>query len=402
MNDSLLMVDCQFANTRASGGAGTYVKKLVDHLVQNELQLNFDLKIENASIDSREISIKAVKTRARDFAQTVLPRSTYDLLIALYRQTNVHKQILKNQQEIAKKSEYKTMIVHELTNYSVHNSIGRLKTFPNTKLLATFLDIQDHFYPDFFDDHELLQRRKNYSFLSHYCEHFIAISEHTKRTMVDILGIPPKMITVIYLASEESPPVEDLEFQRRISELGQYFIYPAKLWKHKNHRMLLKCLSRIKTDLHQHKTKFILTGGASSAEIKAMESQIREFDLEDCVVPMGFLTENHLKLLISHAHFLVFPSLFEGFGMPVIEAMQMSCPVISSTAGSLPEICKDAAIMFDPTNTEQLCEIMSGCLREEVDRENLIKKGLVNVERFSWDKCITETLGVYQGIFRGN
>jgi glycosyltransferase involved in cell wall biosynthesis len=110
--------------------------------------------------------------------------------------------------------------------------------------------------------------------------------------------------------------------------------------------------------------------------------------------------EEHLLPLLSHADLFVLPSLYEGFGLPVLEAQQAAVAVACSTAGSLPEVGGDGAIYFDPTSLEATADTIHRCLADATLRSQLILKGRENVKRFSWEKTARETLSVYRDVFK--
>ena len=132
-------------------------------------------------------------------------------------------------------------------------------------------------------------------------------------------------------------------------------------------------------------------------ERKQLEKLISDYSLGDLVKILGFVSAEHLKELIRNAEFLIFPSLFEGFGLPVLEAMSLGCPVISSSAGSLPEVGGDGPIYFDPASEDQLIAILDSVISDKgIDRVEMIKKGYENCKRFSWDKTFSQTLNIYK------
>jgi len=125
-----------------------------------------------------------------------------------------------------------------------------------------------------------------------------------------------------------------------------------------------------------------------------VEDNIKKFGLENDVIFPGWIQTDDLTRLLAGAKAMVFPSLYEGFGIPVIEAMACGTPVVCSNTTSLPEVAGEAAILIDPKNKEQLIEAMEKIVSKEELRKDLIEKGLKNVKRFSWEKCARETLRV--------
>ncbi len=295
-----------------------------------------------------------------------------------------------------------SILLHELTNYSVIDEIGQLCLLQNLFLIVTFLDIQDIFYPQYFTDKQLSRRRLLYSFYKERADFFLAISNFTKQTMVDFLKIPEEKIIVTHLAADDllfTVPSNDIK--KIISSLGRYWIYPAKAWLHKNHIFLFQALGKIKNILYQKQVKLVLTGGFKDQEISTLKKSIRDNKLDDAIHILGFISDSQLQALIKGAEYLVFPSLFEGFGMPILEAMTLGCPVISSNAGSLPEVGGDAAVYFDPKDKDKFSALLESLLLEKgVDRNLMIKKGFENSKRFSWDATFRKTVEVYNTLLQ--
>ena len=123
-------------------------------------------------------------------------------------------------------------------------------------------------------------------------------------------------------------------------------------------------------------------------------------EIQDRVTITGYVPEEHVLPLLSHADLFVLPSLYEGFGLPMLEAQQAAVAVACSTAGSLPEVGGDGALYFDPTSVEHIADTIRRCLADATLRSQLILKGRANLSRFSWDKTARETLSVYQDAFK--
>ncbi len=291
-------------------------------------------------------------------------------------------------------------LIHELTNYGVCEFAGRMVLNPNCLLVVTFLDIQDIFYPEYFTDRVLLKRRLAYSFYKDKAELILAISHFTKQTLVEYLGIPEEKIIVTHLAADDikkQVPVENNKIGDAFA--GRFWLYPAKFWKHKNHAMLLKALGKVQKIARKEEVRLVLTGGFSQKDLADLSSLIQENCVEDLVEVLGFVSDSQLESLFRQAEYMIFPSLFEGFGMPVLEAMTFGCPVLSSNAGSLPEIGGDAALYFDATNEEDFVSLIESILQGNgPDRNVLISNGFKNIQRFSWEETYKKTVDGYKSL----
>ena len=119
---------------------------------------------------------------------------------------------------------------------------------------------------------------------------------------------------------------------------------------------------------------------------------------QDRIIFTGYVLDNDLSAIYSGAVAFIFPSLYEGFGLPVLEAMQCGTPVISSNSSSLPEVVGDAGILIDPKDEDHLCQAMLDVLTDSNLRESLRKKGLERAKQFSWKKCADQTVEIYKKI----
>ncbi len=244
-------------------------------------------------------------------------------------------------------------------------------------------DLQHEEYPAFFTSAELVRRREDFRRLIEGCGAVATLSEHS-RTIIcreyrnrydDIFTLPGAN----QFATELSPVYGD-----KISAIKlpiPYFYYPAKLWPHKNHEMLLKAFALFRSSAKAHEDFTLVLSGDPSGwpRLKASSDSTN-------VVHMGFVPDNEVALLFRNATALVFPSLFEGFGMPVLEAFGFGCPVISSNAASLPELADDAAILVDPHSAEELARAMAAIADDKALRVSLIAKGTERLQFYSWEK----------------
>ena len=144
----------------------------------------------------------------------------------------------------------------------------------------------------------------------------------------------------------------------------------------------------------KNKIKIVAFGGGrfSSQEIL----NINEFGFKDGFVQQVGGNDEVLASLYANALCFLYPSLYEGFGLPSLEAMAAECPVVSSNTSSMPEVVNQAGVYFDPNNTDEMCSAIERVVEDEALRLNLIQLGLENIKLFSWQKCATETLEIYK------
>lgn len=419
MKQQTLIVSGQGHDVKTSGGAGKYTHQLLLRLNSpsaRELLPNCSLQLiqfpelhsprEFGASAHASVAVPSLKHRSKDLAKRaakrILPGAGFQMLKAGYLAARGNQGAAAPGPNAASPAHpwfdlKNPTLLHELTNYRVSPEVGRLSLSSKFKLCVTFLDIQDYFYPEYFDDHALINRRLHYTLYKDRADAFFAISEFTKSTMVDRMGIHPDKITVTHLAADDmeiikiSDPVKSWA-----SNLGRFILYPAKAWSHKNHEFLLRAISKRRDQFLNARMSLVLSGGFDAQDLARLNRLASDAGVSDCVRILGFQSDESLQALIRAAEFLVFPSLYEGFGMPVLEAMTLGCPVLSSTAGSLPEVAGDAAVYFDPRQEESLIAVLDQVLRDQIDRASLTEKGLRNCARFSWEKTFQTTISRYR------
>jgi glycosyltransferase involved in cell wall biosynthesis len=173
-----------------------------------------------------------------------------------------------------------------------------------------------------------------------------------------------------------------------------YFLHVGRLQARKNLVRLVEAFHRLRAQ-HEAPHKLVLVGRESweSGEIFAA---IRRLGLESEVVHLGYVPGEDLPHLYTGAEAVVFPSLFEGFGIPVIEAMSFGTPVVTSRATSLPEVAGDAALLVDPYSTEEIAEAMRRVIAESGLRETLRQRGMERARQFTWRRTALETKRIYE------
>ena len=239
--------------------------------------------------------------------------------------------------------------------------------------VVTALDVQHLVYPRFFSPVERAYRRFAYDRSFRNARLVIAISEHVGRSLVERAGVSADRVRVVPLAVDHTTFVPGAE-QRE-----PFLLYPAHGWPHKNHERLFEAFGLLREE--RPELQLVLTGGGH-----------RGAPTPPGVVVRGHVPRDELVRLYQTASALVFPSLYEGFGLPVLEAMASGCPVAASTSGALPEVCGNAARLFDPTDPEEIAEAVRDVLAAPARFAQL---GLARAARFSWDECACRHDDVY-------
>lgn len=225
----------------------------------------------------------------------------------------------------------------------------------------------------------------------------IAVSQSTKDDLIHCLDIPGERISVVYEGIDHRVfrPVRQRIYHH------PYILFVGTEHPRKNFTTLLKAFSQLKSEPRFKKLKLVKVGDAGGQETDFRSQTmgvVESLGLVDEVIFTDFIPETDLPTHYSGAEALVFPSLYEGFGFPVLEAMACACPVITSNTSSLPEVAGEAGIMVDPQNINSLAEAMSKVLTDGKLRNNMIRKGLEQAKGFSWEKTAEQTLEVYHKV----
>ncbi|NJK53447.1 MAG: glycosyltransferase family 4 protein [Leptolyngbyaceae cyanobacterium SU_3_3] len=270
--------------------------------------------------------------------------------------------------------------------------------------VAIVYDLQHLDYPDFFTDEERQHRDQFLNNLLQVAQKLICISEFSRQSFLTKLNAPAEKLAVTYISVHDRwPGLDPATVTKNLQELGlsdrSYAFYPANYWPHKNHRMLLTAYEIYQNNFPGNTLNLVFTGALKQEEQKLQE-MVAEAGLSDRVHFLGYLSEAHLESVWRGCHVLVFPSLYEGFGIPVLEGMIFGKPVLSSTAGSLPEVGGNAVIYFDPKDPEELANCLSQIDRNETAATDLIQKGYERLKQFESEKMVQEYLKVFLEVVR--
>jgi glycosyltransferase involved in cell wall biosynthesis len=236
---------------------------------------------------------------------------------------------------------------------------------------TTVLDVQHEVFPEFFSRAELAYRRHVYGWTVRKSRIVITISEHAREALIERLGLDPARVRAIHLA------VDHDRFCPGDNAREPFLLYPANAWKHKNHARLFEAFALVRRE--RSELSLVLTGAGHE-----------RLTLPDGVESRGHVSLEELVELYRTAGALVYPSLYEGFGIPCVEAMACGCPVAASDVASIPEVCGNAAVYFDPLDPESIAE----ALRTVLDRPP--QGGIERAAAFTWDECARRHDAVYE------
>lgn len=230
-------------------------------------------------------------------------------------------------------------------------------------------------------------------------EKVIAISKHSAKDINEYLGIAKEKIETIYEAGGEEfhPKKEHSSEVLKKYNISQPYILHTGNWRtHKNIPCLIDAFNSLCKEYND--ITLVLTGKAEGKN-KAQE-MIEASPNKDRIKSLGFIDPKDMAPIMNHAFMYVFPSFYEGFGLPPLEAMSSGVPVIIANATALPEICGDAGLKFDPSSPNELVSQMKKYLEHTDIRKKAIEKGLQRVNQFSWKKMAQETLDLYKTVIK--
>lgn len=293
-------------------------------------------------------------------------------------------------------------------------------TLPLRRVAPTVVTIHD-VIPLIFKEHYPVGLKGKINFLLQKaalknCQAFITDSDASKQDIIKHLKLESEKVFPIPLAAEERfkllSDTKLLYAKRKLNLPDRYLLYVGDANWVKNIPFLIKAFRKLKnisSDLND--LKLILVGGVflkrvndinhpELESLKLVNKLIEEQGLEESIVRVGNLEKDELAAFYNLASAYVQPSFYEGFGLPVLEAFACGVPVVCSNGGSLPEVGGDAALFFNPQNLNQFINLLREVLQNMSLREKLIKLGLKQAEKFSWQKVVDETKAVYMKILR--
>jgi alpha-1,3-rhamnosyl/mannosyltransferase len=282
--------------------------------------------------------------------------------------------------------------------HATDHHIPKLRGVP---VVATIMDAIPFIHPEWVS--QRLRWAKNVAFrkASHWAEHIITISEFSKRDIIEEFGISERNITVIPLGYDESL-CRRVDYAKRQAILQQYglsdgfFLFVGTLQPRKNVRRLIAAHRSLNSSIRSaHPLVIVGNFGwgdeAQLQDIDQMERQGHGRWLRR--VPQG-----DLVALMQSATALVYPSLYEGFGLPVLEGFAAGIPVVSSNTTSIPEVAGDAAMLVNPLDTEEIAHAMSSLVEDEHLAMQLVLRGNERLKHFSWQACASKTIDVYRAV----
>jgi glycosyltransferase involved in cell wall biosynthesis len=232
----------------------------------------------------------------------------------------------------------------------------------------------------------------------HVAAHILADSQATRDGLIREYGADPARITVVYPGVDENlrrvdDPAAIAAARAKYDISGEYLLYVGTLHPRKNLVRLIEAFSALESGALK-----LVVAGQKGWLYDRIFARVQELGVEQRVIFPGYVADADLPALLSGARVFAFPSLYEGFGFPVLEAMACGVPVVCSDVSSLPEVAGDAALLVDPLDTRAWATALERALTDEELRVELTTRGYVQVERFSWQRAAEATLNVLEKV----
>ena len=271
-------------------------------------------------------------------------------------------------------------------------------TLPRTRTVLTVHDLSFLHYPDHFVPKLVRYLESVVPRSVARADRVLADSEATRADLIRLLGVPPEKVEVLYSGVDPRfrPEPEPGERERLKARYGvgdqPYVLSVGTLQPRKNFVRLIRAFARLRSATLRLAPRLLIAGGRGWLYEEVLEEAERRGDR---VRLLGFVDDADLPALYRNARLFVFPSFYEGFGLPVLEAMACGVPVVCSSASSLPEVAGDAALLVDPHDEEGLAAAMERALADETLRAEMRARGLQQAARFTWDRAARQLLSVF-------
>jgi glycosyltransferase involved in cell wall biosynthesis len=263
----------------------------------------------------------------------------------------------------------------------------------NIPTVCVIYDLQYKTYPQFFAPEDVAHRDRTFIEAVRRSTALAAISNYSRDAAIAEGELDPAHIKTVHLHisqhSLRNAARDNTILDRLQLVAGKYLIYPANFWKHKNHEMLLTAFGIARRSGLADEIRLVCTGAPGARQQWLIEAA-RVLGLKDYVLFPGYLTNAELLALVTNSSGVIFPSLYEGFGLPVVEAMATGVPVACSNVTSLPEVAGDAAILFDPRIPEQIAQAIISLAHDKKLTARLVRAGDMRATKFSDSKRMGE------------
>lgn len=267
--------------------------------------------------------------------------------------------------------------------------------------IATIHDLSFIHYPDFHPKHRVAYLQRNLPQTIKRAAHLITDSTYIRDEIMDYYNVKPEKISTIPLGvsslfSPRSKTETMTTLQKHHLRHGQYFLSVATVEPRKNLSTLLKSFLQLPLE-YQREYPLVLVGGSGwlNSDLHRRVATLQEQGL---IKYLGYLPDSELYDIYASARVFALPSIYEGFGLPILEAMASGIPVLTSNASSIPEVSSDAAILVNPHDHNQITYHLKRLCEDDTLCTEMTKKGLENAKQYTWEACVQKTVKIYQQV----
>jgi len=272
--------------------------------------------------------------------------------------------------------------------------------FPSCKTVVSIFDLAHERYPQFFHPVEGRALRSLVRWSAKRADRVVTVSHFSARDLVEIYGVKPENITVVYLAaSEDFHPMDRKVCREYVSKKyglqSPYILYTGRLQARKNLVRLVEAYSQLS---QKDNAENLVLVGKQDWQADEVLACVKKHQLESRVTFLGYVPKEDLPYLFNAAKLFVYPSIFEGFGLPVVESMACGTPTITSQGSSLEEVAGDAALLVDPLSVTSIRDAMARALQDPVLLQSLGERGLARSKQFNYLTAAEKTLAIYESV----
>jgi glycosyltransferase involved in cell wall biosynthesis len=362
-------------------GIGRYVASLIEHLdkpQEIEVFLAFNRIIKN--IDA---------TNYKEMHSVLNSRYPYNIIRRLMKPNALYKF------PFDRFTKEKFDVFHG-TNFTILPTV-------KAKSVVTVHDLAYMIYPETTSDKIYHHHSKWVPYSVQKADRVIADSYQTQRDLIRLLNIPEGKIDVVHLAGNPVfRPMHSNEYEHIYNQYSlpeKYILYVGTVEPRKNLITLIKAFSQMKRESGTQEKLVIV--GAKGWKFSPIFELIQDLKMEHDIIFTGYVSDEDLVAIYNGALCFVLPSIYEGFGLPLLEAMQCGLPVLASNVSSIPEVMGDAGILVDPMDINQWSESLGKVIINSLLRDELASKSLDRAKQFTWEKVANQTIEVYYKALKG-
>ncbi|MBI2617077.1 glycosyltransferase family 4 protein [Candidatus Gottesmanbacteria bacterium] len=281
--------------------------------------------------------------------------------------------------------------------FSPSHYVPRFSPLPH---VMSIMDVSFLFFPELFRKKDLYQLKEWTAYSVKKAVSILTISHFSRNSIIDAYKVSPDRVVVTYPGYDKKSfrkdrlKTKDQDLIKRLGIRGRYILFVGTIQPRKN---ITKLLDAFETIQKEHDISLVLVGKKGWLTEPIFE-KIGRSPLKNRIIWLNYVSNSILSVLYRGAQCFVLPSLYEGFGIPAIEAMACGCPVVVSKTTSLPEIVGNAGVLVDPLQSESIAEGLSKVMAERNFRDIMIRRGLEEVKRFDWGQCAKQTLKVLENV----